>query len=162
MSIRSERKSTRCGSNSVVGDYYYVYAWDVVDIFFATAVASVPALNMLADGFFSALVSFTTGSKASGSSKENILKIIRSFGSSQRHGTTTSDSTANANSKYSKQSSESFHPIILRRTDFELKSITTNEGNSQDAFDGSLDLPVLDRVVVGGKSSLSNTCLSHV
>lgn len=31
------------------GDYYDEYAWDVVDIFFATIVASLPALNGLLD-----------------------------------------------------------------------------------------------------------------
>jgi hypothetical protein len=30
---------------SDVDDYYELYAWDVVDIFFATIVASLPALN---------------------------------------------------------------------------------------------------------------------
>ena len=155
-------RNTRYGSNSIIGDYYYVYAWDVVDIFFATAVASVPALNMLADRFFSALVSFTTGSKASGSSNENILKRIRSFGLSQRHSATTSDSAANASGKYFKQSSESFHPIILRRTDLELKNLPANEGNSQDALNENLTLSIPDRVVVSGKSLLSNKDSSHV
>lgn len=44
-----ETSCAQAADKTVVDDYYAVYAWDVVDIFFATVVASLPALNGLVD-----------------------------------------------------------------------------------------------------------------
>lgn len=49
-----------------LGDFYTVYAWDVVDIFFATVVASLPALNAPLDAVFGKMKETSLGSKNSG------------------------------------------------------------------------------------------------
>lgn len=60
--------------NTGLDDYYQLYAWDVIDIFFATIVASLPVLNGLVDeGIAKA--------KALGlKSNFSILNRFRSFG----------------------------------------------------------------------------------
>lgn len=72
-----------------IDDYYELYAWDVVDIFFATVVASLPALN----GVLELAISKT---KSWGSvSAMQLRSKIRSFGNgspgSQTYNTKLSD-----------------------------------------------------------------------
>lgn len=113
-----------------IDDYYDVYAWDVVDIFFATVVASLPALNGLVDD----AVKFV---KRWGSlSNKSLLGKIRSLShtSSRDHRTELSKKDSEQSMSTLKEppkvswSSEDFdRPIIHAPADIELQDPAYNE-----------------------------------
>lgn len=62
-------------NKDLTGDDYDVYAWDVVDIFFATIVASLPALDSLIDEGVRKLKSLSSSSSKSFPHKDSLTKI---------------------------------------------------------------------------------------
>lgn len=117
-------------SDNGVDDYYQVYAWDVVDIFFATTVASLPALNGVVDVVIAKL-------KALGStSASSLLGRVHTFGltfqrtgefgaqlSDKSTGKTSSHSfVAVEGDKNSRNAPDQFdEPILSQAADFELQ-----------------------------------------
>lgn len=104
-------------------DYYQVYAWDVVDIFFATTVASLPALNGLLDTSIIRL-------KSLGASSAWIFSRIRLYGSSSQnpHGDNTRLSDRldgksfgySAGDKQTSSSDQFEEPVLHERVNIEL------------------------------------------
>lgn len=72
------QKGSLAQSDTGLDHYYQVYAWDVIDIFFATIVASLPALNGLVDVAIGTLKAFGSTSRSS------LLSRLRSFGISSQ------------------------------------------------------------------------------
>ena len=103
--------------NKSVDDYYSIYAWDVVDIFFATVVASLPALNSVVDPAMSKIKSLSFGSKSS----QSTTLLSSTKGTSRRHQNALSTKSSTAHGGYAKQQSkESLDPQMTHRADIEL------------------------------------------
>lgn len=125
-----ERAGNFWYADSGADDYYQVYAWDVVDIFFATIVASLPALNGVVDAGLGKM-------KALGStSASTLLSRLRAFGNSspdtRDYDTQLSDKGAGKlfrdgfgaveGVKKSRNASDQFdEPILNREADIELQ-----------------------------------------
>ena len=105
------------------GDYYPVYAWDVVDIFFATIVASLPALNGLVDQSVARLKQWGSTSSswllnnAFGSSNSNSERLPSKVTKDAFH----DKFIRQGKSLDSKESQEPMTPIISRPSDIELQ-----------------------------------------
>ena len=113
-------------------DYYYIYAWDVVDIFFATAVASLPALNVLADNMVEKLRSISLGSKSSGSNNSATPFRLRMLNISQHYNNSLSLHKSQPDKgPYFKEARESFDPILHRKTEVELVSTSAPSSERQ-------------------------------
>lgn len=117
-------------SDTVVDDYYELYAWDVVDVFFATIVASLPALNGVVDAGIVNLRALASTSSLS------IFGKIRAFSFPSQgtgaHSSRQSEQGAGTISKYRsgaavedkkwRNNSDQFdEPILRRETDIELQ-----------------------------------------
>lgn len=118
-------------------DYYPIYAWDVVDIFFATVVASLPALNASVDKIFGKIKDYSLGSKTSHTSFSFTLRLLgkKSRGSTSRPDSangsrvppTIVDSTA--------QADEIFQPIMKAQSNRHQESsirMTNYPGSEMD------------------------------
>lgn len=111
----------------VTYDYYTIYAWNIVDIFFATIVASLPALNGVLDQGIKKMM--TIGSGSSSGLLSWFQSLVSNNWNSQSYGTKLSDK--DAGNGFSKgltrdKSSVAFRqleePILHRAADIELQS----------------------------------------
>lgn len=121
-----------CGNNTAnlevqSDDYYDIYAWNVVDIAFATIVASLPALNSLEDTFVRKVKQWSIGLKLG--SSLSFLSKFRTLGSrnTQRNLPLEDIAKSSMDGKSSNKSSDSFDPAIYRQINMELETSADTE-----------------------------------
>ncbi|KAL9119287.1 MAG: hypothetical protein Q9187_004162, partial [Circinaria calcarea] len=112
-------------------DYYDIYAWNIVDIAFATIVASLPALNSLEDTLIRRVKQWSIGLNLSGSSSFLSKFLTLSSRAIKRNPPSEDIAESSMNGKYSNKSSDSFDPIIHRQIDVELETSSAHTGGEE-------------------------------
>ena len=116
---------------NVKDDYYAVYAWDVVDIFFATIVASLPALNGIIDqgiqkvttwGSSSGLILFIKLRSLTSTSQKSRGYDTKAIAGDSRSGFKVFSATGKTSASFDQHGDT----ILLNQADIELRSPLTN------------------------------------
>lgn len=109
-----------------IDDYYELYAWDVVDIFFATIVASLPALNGVFDIAVSRLKSWGSISAT------QLVGKFRSVGTdsrgSQSYNTKLSDKESKVASSLNGTEDRSSNSLHIYSEPFSGQQVTHEHG----------------------------------
>ena len=131
---------------SALDDYYAIYAWDVVDISFATIVASLPALNDLGE---------TLGNKwKSLDAQAGSWSKIYIFGSSKGQDSAGSKGMSMTSRRPNGLSSKS---EIVRQTDIELSASSAQRSNSHLTGDEDVAMDNFGVPPVHGQSWLHSS-----